>query len=348
MLKYSSLRSNYLDFVKGVAIILVVLGHNIQFGSAIGINDGFYENSLFRLIYSFHMPLFMVVSGYLFYFTSDKYTFIENIKSRFTRFVVPIVSWTILNHLVRCMISGTLIPLGLTSFLYSIWFLWAIFWCSLAVLFVRRWGNDNIGIYLFLGIVLLFVPNVFFSNLYVYMYPYFVVGYLWNKYSKTNLITWMKPRKLLIIIVVGILLYIPLYLNFSQHCFIYKTGTCIFLNHSVCFSQIIIDFYRYAIGFVGVAIVLMLIKYVFILWDNRSVFRKIASVIEQLGRQSLGIYIISDYLFNQMILKSLPDKSCLFSGVIIIETLLVLSITSILTSLIAKSRISSKILLGGK
>lgn len=51
------------DFIKGVLIILVVLGHVIQ--GLYGIdNPDVWENLLFTIIYTFHMPLFIFISGY--------------------------------------------------------------------------------------------------------------------------------------------------------------------------------------------------------------------------------------------------------------------------------------------
>lgn len=50
----------YLDAMKGILIILVILGHSIQDT----ISD-YQNNFLFRFIYSFHMPLFFAISGYL-------------------------------------------------------------------------------------------------------------------------------------------------------------------------------------------------------------------------------------------------------------------------------------------
>lgn len=55
----SIMRLKYLDFIKGFAILLVVLGHVIQFS-----DNSFDNNILFRYIYSFHMPLFMFTSGF--------------------------------------------------------------------------------------------------------------------------------------------------------------------------------------------------------------------------------------------------------------------------------------------
>lgn len=55
-------RISYIDQLKGIAIFLVVLGHVIEHNAG-------RDNFLWTLIYSFHMPLFMFVSGYLAYVT---------------------------------------------------------------------------------------------------------------------------------------------------------------------------------------------------------------------------------------------------------------------------------------
>lgn len=67
-------RSLYLDVVKGLAIILVVVGHCIQFGSGADVlrSGVFFADPLFKFIYSFHMPLFMLVSGYLFRYSIQR------------------------------------------------------------------------------------------------------------------------------------------------------------------------------------------------------------------------------------------------------------------------------------
>ena len=47
-----------IDALKGLAILLVVLGHSFQ-----GNIDHFDDNVVFNFIYSFHMPLFMFLAG---------------------------------------------------------------------------------------------------------------------------------------------------------------------------------------------------------------------------------------------------------------------------------------------
>ena len=57
-------REKWVDAVKGLAIYLVILGHAIQYATSQDYN--YAGNSIFQIIYSFHMPLFMMMSGYLF------------------------------------------------------------------------------------------------------------------------------------------------------------------------------------------------------------------------------------------------------------------------------------------
>ena len=55
------------DFLRGIAIFLVLLGHSIQW-----MDPDWQHNPLFEGIYSFHMPLFMFISGYFLSKTSKK------------------------------------------------------------------------------------------------------------------------------------------------------------------------------------------------------------------------------------------------------------------------------------
>ncbi len=53
-------RIDYLDVCKGILIILVVVGHAIE------IVDPKHKSYFIKLIYSFHMPAFFIISGFLF------------------------------------------------------------------------------------------------------------------------------------------------------------------------------------------------------------------------------------------------------------------------------------------
>ena len=55
------IRNNIIDSPKGFAILLMVFGHLIQFTS---IDNSYLSNPIYIFIYSFHMPLFMMISGF--------------------------------------------------------------------------------------------------------------------------------------------------------------------------------------------------------------------------------------------------------------------------------------------
>ncbi|MDD8037541.1 MAG: acyltransferase family protein, partial [Thomasclavelia ramosa] len=56
-------RIEYIDFIKGFTIFLVVWGHAIQ---NISQNGSFWNNPMHIFICSFHMPIFMLLSGFFF------------------------------------------------------------------------------------------------------------------------------------------------------------------------------------------------------------------------------------------------------------------------------------------
>lgn len=87
-------RERWPDLVRGIAIILVIIGHTIQYVKYNNVN--YEEDGVFLFIYSFHMPLFMFVSGYLFKSYVDRYSFIEGVWRKARSLLVPIIVWGIL------------------------------------------------------------------------------------------------------------------------------------------------------------------------------------------------------------------------------------------------------------
>lgn len=61
-----SKRIVWADALKGFLIVLVVLGHSIQ-ASKMQLGESFINDYLWNLIYSFHMPAFMAISGFVAY-----------------------------------------------------------------------------------------------------------------------------------------------------------------------------------------------------------------------------------------------------------------------------------------
>lgn len=83
-------RNGRIDFIKGAAAFLVLWGHIIQYG----ITDySFFEDPMYRMIYSFHMPVFMTISGYLFYKSFYRNKFTTLVRKKITGILYPGVIW---------------------------------------------------------------------------------------------------------------------------------------------------------------------------------------------------------------------------------------------------------------
>ncbi len=70
-------RIQWIDIAKGIAILAVIIGHTVP-------HRGYFK-LLWSFIFSFHMPLFFIVSGYLFNESSFKGLIIKSFK----RMIVP-------------------------------------------------------------------------------------------------------------------------------------------------------------------------------------------------------------------------------------------------------------------
>lgn len=176
-------RNQLLDVAKGVAIILVVWGHALQQYSGL---DQHTTINLWmeRFLISFHMPLFMLISGYLFYFSLQRHTESDIVKVRFRMFILPIFTMSVirfLRHNLKHFSLSSLwdFPLTLPN---TLWFFWAMLIITLLMCLVHRWFKDSIvGYIAILGATML-LPNVYPIRAYISLYPTFVTAYLFAKW----------------------------------------------------------------------------------------------------------------------------------------------------------------------
>lgn len=130
-------RDQFLDIAKGLAIILVVVGHVLQ-GSAERFDDLFW----FRVIYSFHMPMFVFLSGAVvaIVFVPEKiqdgigaaiHQAQLKISKAAIRLLLPFVAWCIINQLIfqHSESVWTALILAFRRPDTALWFLLAIFYC---------------------------------------------------------------------------------------------------------------------------------------------------------------------------------------------------------------------------
>ena len=89
---------SFLDTARGIAIILVVFGHSLA--PEIRSTQGY--GTIFHWIYSFHMPLFAIISGYLFGKNIDNYKkrgFAVFAKQRFLSLMIPYLTVSIISYI---------------------------------------------------------------------------------------------------------------------------------------------------------------------------------------------------------------------------------------------------------
>lgn len=139
-------RIEWIDVTKGIAIFLMVIGHS---GLPMPIH---------RWIWSFHMPLFFIISGIL--YNESKYDNILNLaKAKFRSLVIPYLFFSVINLLLRYCRS------------FSDFFDWLEFgWCEgLALWFIPILLITEI----FSNIIIRFSPKtVIFITFFIALFGY--------------------------------------------------------------------------------------------------------------------------------------------------------------------------------
>lgn len=267
------------------------------------------------------MPLFMLISGYFFRYTVKKYNTCEIVKNRIGRLLLPIFTWSLvpvgLRVIKYILIDNTAavdFKWYFTAVLPNLWFLWAVIFCSLIVLAVSHFFRDSGYVYLLLTFAMLLLPDYFQGHMYKYMFPYFAAGYLWNKLELADAVKRYFSRWVFILL---ILLFFILLQFYSYDSYIYTSKIYIFNGDWV--RQLSTDIYRWLIGFIGSAAVLSAGCFI---KDSRSY---IIRGLRYIGRESLGVYIISGIIYANVAVRLLKHVN-LGGQWVIPETALILAI----------------------
>lgn len=118
-------RIKYIDIMRAIGIILVVFGHCIG-----------TDNAIKKIIYSFHMIIFFVISGLLLKIER------KNIKEygikKFFQLIVPYFIWNFIycginKQTILLILYGTRKSILAANGLSSLWFLVAYFWTSIII-----------------------------------------------------------------------------------------------------------------------------------------------------------------------------------------------------------------------
>lgn len=166
----SSHRIPLYDALKGLAIIFVVYAHCLQY---LGIGE-YIHHSVVCFIYSFHMPLFMTLSGYFAYPLVSSIPFGTFVWRKVVRLLIPAVCFGLLT-LTIMSVTGHHVKNGWFSYMYgNLWYLKSLFLCLLISRISATILGNEIRAALITVVLSWFLPNLFHIN---FMLPFFWLGY---------------------------------------------------------------------------------------------------------------------------------------------------------------------------
>ena len=209
-------RIAWIDYLRGIAIILVVYRHALTGIERSGISIPSYLMTANMIFYSFRIPLFFIVSGLFISKSLQKRTIKQIVISKFDIILYPYLIWSFIQITLQLILSSytntgrTLIDY--TYILYQprsidqFWYLPALFNVSILYIFFKTKLKLNKFWQLILGIILFFISR-YFRNIsiisdWMEFYLYFALGDMFsNFFFKEKIQTLFRQNYFLSIII---------------------------------------------------------------------------------------------------------------------------------------------------
>lgn len=335
-------RLKSLDFLKGVAIFLVFVGHAINWCNPDAFND-----RLFNYIYSFHMPLFMFISGFFSFKPVNDW---GDIKKKFYQLVVPIFTYSILAGFinngefhVRKFLDIILIPEN------GLWFFQILFYISVFYILANIFYNRvlvrmvrcNLGVFYIIAMIIGFSISSmlalyfkrhnmevdFGTPLFSKHCVYYVAGILTKMH-------WEKIQSFIFKLVwpsISVWFVLATFFGFEHR--------PTFIDN----PNIIIEMaYYYITGFAGIIMSLSLaIKYV-----NQDTNNYFVGAFTYLGTKTLGLYAIHSAFLMKLVSMVVMPLNFNYWIALIIVTIASLFMSIIIVKILEKGILLPQLFLG--
>lgn len=303
-------RIDYIDRMKGLAIFLVVMGHVYGFSFAQP------DDVVNRIISSFHMPLFMFLSGLVACSgATSPYWNLPKLGQKLRGLLLPLLVF----GMCFTMTFSRDFEMGLVGFLespskYGYWYLMtlAVFYISLSVYRLnvkQKWYVDVFlafviwGGYFFLWKYMAQTTDYFCMLNCGNFYPFFILGVFTTKYGllkKVNQANWLFS-----LCVVG---YIVLFAAVMPLHVLVSLNNHIFLPFCMVFVVVTLFIRRHGKSF----------------WMER--------VLDYVGKRTLDVYVLHYFFICQIHLPDLVDK-LETSGNILLTFVLAMFLSIVVTTL---------------
>ncbi len=243
------------------------------------------ESNVRNVIYLFHMPLFMIISGYF-----SAHTFQKRIKTFLFRkskqLLLPFLSCYVILFTYHTLKEGWDLPLALDMSISILWFLKTLFICYVTVYFFKKIPFLPDWICAILS-CMFFITIPYGNTMAVsFMLPMFWVGYYWRKYYQ-----WYLEHQNIIAIVSLIVFVTLAYFYVSgrlkQPAFTWTS----MLSEPLSFVSCILA---------GVSGSFSCIGSIYLMCTKDSVIQRFTRVLGGGGRYTLGIFVIQFVVIEQI------------------------------------------------
>lgn len=338
----SAQRMHYFDALKAFTIFLVLCGHCIQYLA----HRDFNNDIIFRFIYTFHMPLFMMMSGF-FSLSAIKRDFWHSTITRTRMLLLPVVTLSLLLALIYMIVRQENIFEKFISLSGgTLWFLKTAFTCFLLTKLCYLCGKYK---YIAIAATIIFSQLIievkvstfgFFTNFHL-MYPFFLLGVLiknkWSFFVEHN-------KK---IVCISFITFIVMLLFFSKNSELSLLNS-LHIELKGAIFKLYTRLYKLITGLSGSVFFISLFCWLF----NRKIENKIYDTICYFGQNTLGIYIFQ-FVYLEILLNGLIyfDNTNIFVFNFIIVPLISFAILLLCIAtieIIKKNKYSAFLFLGEK
>ncbi|MFT8804935.1 MAG: acyltransferase family protein [Acetobacter aceti] len=281
MFSLYSKRDVSVDIVRGIAIILVVLGHANRGQMEGMVIPSINLQILDFVIYSVHMPTFFFLSGYFAFISISREPSDAFIKSRVVNIIWPYCLWSIiycvvghamssLTHVHHMVAWNQLLMIGWRP-IGVLWFLYALFFMQIGAVLLRAHPAIILMSSLVADAVVLFTPSDALPQIVmdiIVQAPFFYIGFLMAERGFPALPVIRKAG-----------------LWSACSLVVYGLLACLMFEAHVGRP---VQFIMLPVGFLGIFGLASLSR-VFVMVHALSC---VASVLERLGRASLAIYLL--------------------------------------------------------
>lgn len=313
------------DILKSLAVFLVILGHVSSTYDSQG-----YSSPLALWIYSFHMPLFMMLSGMFFKYSLKK-DFKTLLIDKSRLLLLPLLSWGLMNFIIETLLFADINKWGgvIVDYIKSggslrgYWYLKCLFIYLIVNYLLAIWTKKLPIAALVSVIIFLILPNINFSRM---MIVFFWMGVFFEDIQRTT----GKKNLFFIASVAMVVCYLSLdikatYLCSSSSMALYiqflLTGTSASLFWITLFERLIPR--RYA--------------------------SKPILLLQEVGTLSLGIYCIHEFFYFEKLYRPIWERLNTDSMFVQITYSIVVFILSFaFIKLIGRNKYASLVFLGRK